>query len=36
MSFIVHSLEPPEGLYLQEVSMASAYLRVSTTEFGIW
>jgi len=42
MSFFVRSLEPPEELYLRHSTArpkfytASAYLRVSTTQFGIW
>ena len=42
MRFFVRSLEPPEGLYLHHSTArpkfytASAYLQVSTTEFGMW
>jgi len=42
ISFLVRSLEPPEGsisgirLLDRRCYTASAYLQVSTTEFGIW
>jgi len=42
MSFFVRSLEPRRGcisairLLDRKVNMASAYLQVSTTEFGMW